>query len=117
MTPMGFLLDPNITSADIYTTLSHLWIEHDQITVQWEETDLYILPKEVSTSYASIMRLVSTVTSLAKSELPGSPRTIGRSIVFTPTSTSASPAVLAVGSTSLTSSIVANEPTSEIMSS
>ncbi|KAK8046618.1 hypothetical protein PG996_014682 [Apiospora saccharicola] len=29
-TPMAFLLDPNISTADIYTTLSDVSIEHDQ---------------------------------------------------------------------------------------
>ena len=52
---MAFLLDPNITTADIYTTLSGLWIEHDQITVQWEKEDLSILPTKVVTLYESIM--------------------------------------------------------------
>ncbi|KAK7744392.1 hypothetical protein SLS62_010182 [Diatrype stigma] len=45
---MAFLLDPNISTADVYTTLSHLWIEHDQVTVQWEKTDLRVLPEDVA---------------------------------------------------------------------
>ena len=53
---MAFLLDPNITSTDIYTTLSSLWIEHDQVTVQWEQSDLPGLPTGVATLYESIMR-------------------------------------------------------------
>ncbi|KAK8111381.1 uncharacterized protein PG998_007838 [Apiospora kogelbergensis] len=54
-TPMPFLLDPNISTTDIYTTLSNLWIEHDQLTVQWEEKDLALFPSTVATHYASIM--------------------------------------------------------------
>ncbi|KAK7967163.1 uncharacterized protein PG986_001440 [Apiospora aurea] len=54
-TPMPFLLDPNISTADIYTTLSDVWIEHDQVTVQWEEKDLIKFPDSVAAHYASIM--------------------------------------------------------------
>ncbi|KAK8037962.1 hypothetical protein PG994_014729 [Apiospora phragmitis] len=54
-TPMPFLLDPNISTADIYTTLSNIWIEHDQVTVQWEEKDLAVFPPSVAAHYASIM--------------------------------------------------------------
>ncbi|KAI8623034.1 hypothetical protein F5Y19DRAFT_468838 [Xylariaceae sp. FL1651] len=54
--PMAFLLDPNITTADIYTTLSpQLWIEHDQVTVQWEPSDLKFFPAKVASQYAFIM--------------------------------------------------------------
>ena len=52
---MPFLLDPNISTADIYTTLSDVWIEHDQVTVQWEEKDLALFPSSVAAHYASIM--------------------------------------------------------------
>ncbi|KAI1410714.1 hypothetical protein F5Y13DRAFT_167195 [Hypoxylon sp. FL1857] len=62
-TPMGFLLLPNITTADIYTTLSDMWIEHDQITVAWQKTDLKLLPEEVATRYASIMGIAFTATT------------------------------------------------------
>jgi hypothetical protein len=55
-TPKAFLIDPNISTTDIYTTLSNLWIQHDQLTVVWEETDLPILPSDVAAQYASIMR-------------------------------------------------------------
>lgn len=55
-TPMRFLLDPNISTTDIYTTLSNIWIEHDQITVIWEKSDLSMLPSDVAVQYASIMR-------------------------------------------------------------
>ncbi|KAH8666447.1 hypothetical protein BX600DRAFT_461794 [Xylariales sp. PMI_506] len=54
-TPMAFLIDPSISTADVYTTLSNLWIEHDQITVQWEESDLVLFPSNVALQYASIM--------------------------------------------------------------
>ncbi|KAH9990075.1 hypothetical protein F4779DRAFT_637978 [Xylariaceae sp. FL0662B] len=62
-TPMAFLLDPNISTADIYTTLSSssgLWIEHDQMTIQWEETDLRIFPMQIASHYASIMGVAFT---------------------------------------------------------
>ncbi|KAI0887794.1 uncharacterized protein GGS22DRAFT_89202 [Annulohypoxylon maeteangense] len=62
-TPMAFLLQPNISTADIYTTLSNMWIGHDQITIAWQETDLELLPKEVATKYASIMGIALTTTT------------------------------------------------------
>ncbi|KAI1141251.1 hypothetical protein F5Y05DRAFT_255673 [Hypoxylon sp. FL0543] len=66
-TPMRFLLLPNITTADIYTTLSDLWIEHDQITVAWQESDLKLLPREVATRYASIMGIPLTTAATGES--------------------------------------------------
>ncbi|KAI1636847.1 hypothetical protein F4809DRAFT_607363 [Biscogniauxia mediterranea] len=64
-TPMAFLLDPNISTADIYTTLStsSLMLEHDQMTVQWEGTDLPNFPSEVAESYASMMGIEFTPTA------------------------------------------------------
>ncbi|KAK9775357.1 putative Ig-like domain-containing protein [Seiridium cardinale] len=62
-TPMGFLLDPNISTADIYTTMSNLYVEHDQLTVLWEETDLPILPASVAAQYASIMGVATPTPS------------------------------------------------------
>ncbi|KAI1211231.1 uncharacterized protein F4807DRAFT_466556 [Annulohypoxylon truncatum] len=62
-TPMAFLLLPNISTADIYTTLSNMWIGHDQITIGWQETDLKLLPKEVATNYASIMGIPLATTT------------------------------------------------------
>ncbi|KAI1097381.1 hypothetical protein F4804DRAFT_175101 [Jackrogersella minutella] len=62
-TPMAFLLLPNITTTDIYTTLSNMWIEHDQMAVAWQETDLKILPEEIVTRYASIMGITLTTTT------------------------------------------------------
>ncbi|KAK6221986.1 hypothetical protein LQW54_001206 [Pestalotiopsis sp. IQ-011] len=56
-TPMAFLLDPNISTTDVFTTLSSLYIEHDQLAVLWEETDLPALPTEVAAQYASIMNV------------------------------------------------------------
>ncbi|ORY61383.1 uncharacterized protein BCR38DRAFT_411262 [Pseudomassariella vexata] len=79
-TQMAFLLDPNISTTDIYTTLSNLWIEHDQVTVEWEQADLAILPGTVATQYASIMGIgppmsqpestAPTSSSLEASALP-----------------------------------------------
>ncbi|KAI1486526.1 hypothetical protein F5X96DRAFT_673589 [Biscogniauxia mediterranea] len=68
-TPMAFLLDPNISTADIYTTLStsSLMLEHDQMTVQWERTDLPNLPSEVAESYASMMGIAFTPTTQSPS--------------------------------------------------
>ncbi|KAI1122356.1 hypothetical protein F5Y10DRAFT_254177 [Nemania abortiva] len=55
-TPMAFLLDPNISTADIYTTLPpELWIEHDQVTVQWEPSDLELFPVGVASQYEIMM--------------------------------------------------------------
>ncbi|KAK6080599.1 hypothetical protein SCUP234_05145 [Seiridium cupressi] len=62
-TPMGFLLDPNISTADIYTTMSNLYVEHDQMMVLWEETDLPILPASVAAQYASIMGVATPTPS------------------------------------------------------
>ncbi|KAI1733699.1 hypothetical protein F4680DRAFT_440859 [Xylaria scruposa] len=59
-TPMAFLLDPNISTADVYTTLPpKLWIEHDQMTVQWEPTDLELLPVIVASQYARLMGITA----------------------------------------------------------
>ncbi|KAK6834464.1 hypothetical protein PG987_009158 [Apiospora arundinis] len=75
-TPMPFLLDPNISTADIYTTLSNLWIEHDQVTVQWEEKDLSMFPSSVATHYASIMgKSPAPHNTGAGSLAPGTPVT------------------------------------------
>lgn len=56
-TSMAFLLDPNISTTDVYTTLSSIYIEHDQLAVLWEETDLPAFPTEVAAQYASIMNV------------------------------------------------------------
>ncbi|KAH9907185.1 hypothetical protein F4778DRAFT_526194 [Xylariomycetidae sp. FL2044] len=64
--PSAFLLIPNISTTDIYTTLSTnlpKFIEHDQLTVQWEEADLQNFPPEVATHYASLMGIEFTATS------------------------------------------------------
>ncbi|KAK8002963.1 xylose isomerase-like protein [Apiospora arundinis] len=75
-TPMPFLLDPNISTADIYTTLSNIWIEHDQVTVQWEEKDLEMFPSSVATHYASIMgKYPAPHNTGAGSLAPGTPVT------------------------------------------
>ncbi|KAI0386450.1 hypothetical protein F5Y04DRAFT_244085 [Hypomontagnella monticulosa] len=77
--PMAFLLAANISTTDIYTTLSNLWIEHDQMTVAWQETDLKNIPKEVATGYASIMGMgivtttITTTPSDAATPTTGSP--------------------------------------------
>ncbi|KAI1747687.1 hypothetical protein F4782DRAFT_535134 [Xylaria castorea] len=58
--PMAFLLDPNISTADVYTTLPpELWIGHDQIMVQWEPTDLELLPVIVASQYARLMGITA----------------------------------------------------------
>lgn len=63
-TPMAFLLDPNISTTDVYTTLSSLYIEHDQLAVLWEETDLPAFPTEVAAQYASIMNVALPTSSI-----------------------------------------------------
>ena len=56
--PIPLLLIPAITTTDIYTTLPGVKsIQHDQVTVLWEETDLSVLPRQVAGQYASMMGL------------------------------------------------------------
>lgn len=62
-TPMGFLLDPNISTTNIYTTMSSLAVEHDQVMVLWEESDLPGLPSEAVVQYASIMGVTAPTLS------------------------------------------------------
>lgn len=62
-TPMAFVLQANISTADVYTTLSDLWIEHDQMTVAWQETDLNDLPPEIRSQYGAIMGLSVTTST------------------------------------------------------
>ncbi|KAI1163379.1 hypothetical protein F5B18DRAFT_651713 [Nemania serpens] len=68
-TPMAFLLDPNISTADVYTTLPpELWIEHDQVTVQWEPSDLELLPVSVASQYALVMGITAPPSTEAATE-------------------------------------------------
>ncbi|KAI0405039.1 hypothetical protein F4802DRAFT_564002 [Xylaria palmicola] len=76
--PMAFLLDPNISTADVYTTLPpELWIEHDQMTVQWESTDLDVLPTGVASQYKMMMGVTAAPQTtdhvVAEKTAPGSP--------------------------------------------
>ncbi|KAI1810856.1 hypothetical protein GGS20DRAFT_589134 [Poronia punctata] len=74
--PMSFLLDPNISTTDLYTTIAPpepptppLWIEHDQITVQWERGDLDLFPEAIASQYSKIMGIAdsdSTGDALAR---------------------------------------------------
>ncbi|KAI0906038.1 hypothetical protein F4823DRAFT_631951 [Ustulina deusta] len=58
--PMPFLLDPEISTADVYTTLApELWIEHDQVTVQWEPSDLKLFPVGVASQYKLMMGITA----------------------------------------------------------
>ncbi|KAI0871726.1 hypothetical protein GGS24DRAFT_491989 [Hypoxylon argillaceum] len=58
--PMAFLLDPNISTTDVYTTLPpELWIEHDQLTVQWEPSDLALFPLGVASQYELMMGITA----------------------------------------------------------
>ncbi|KAI1263233.1 hypothetical protein F5Y18DRAFT_395076 [Xylariaceae sp. FL1019] len=92
-TPMAFLLDPNISTADIYTTLPpNLWIEHDQLTVQWGQSDLKIFPMDVANRYASIMGIALpsdsvTTTDTESGPTSGMSSTIVASTSAVPTST------------------------------
>ncbi|KAF2971637.1 hypothetical protein GQX73_g2037 [Xylaria multiplex] len=59
-TPMAFLLDPDVSTADVYTTLTPtLWIEHDQVTVQWEKGDLEFFPVEIASQYKLMMGITA----------------------------------------------------------
>ncbi|KAI1288636.1 hypothetical protein F5Y03DRAFT_86836 [Xylaria venustula] len=70
--PMAFLLDPNISTADVYTTLApELYIEHDQVTVQWEPTDLKHFPVDVASQYRIMMGITAqplTVSAASETE-------------------------------------------------
>ncbi|TGJ83774.1 hypothetical protein E0Z10_g4986 [Xylaria hypoxylon] len=58
--PMAFLLDPDVSTADVYTTLTPgLWIEHDQVTVQWELSDLELFPANVASQYKLMMDITA----------------------------------------------------------
>ncbi|KAI1194461.1 hypothetical protein F5X97DRAFT_311173 [Nemania serpens] len=81
-TPMAFLLDPNISTTDVYTTLPpELWIEHDQVTVQWQSSDLGLLPVSVASQYAFMMGITappSTETAIETTKIvASSPTTAG----------------------------------------
>ncbi|KAJ2993878.1 hypothetical protein NUW58_g1705 [Xylaria curta] len=90
--PMAFLLDPNISTADVYTTLEpELWIEHDQVTVEWEPTDLGRLPARVASQYAVMMGIT---TPPATDD--GATETAKTALSFTSTSTSARKSVTSV---------------------
>ncbi|KAI0191871.1 hypothetical protein F4808DRAFT_443523 [Astrocystis sublimbata] len=84
--PMAFLVMPDITTADVYTTLAaapELWIEHDQMTVQWEASDLEHLPSEVVSQYQGIMRITDA-------PLPSSSTALSTTDTTTDTSSSKS---------------------------
>ncbi|KAI0515058.1 hypothetical protein F5B22DRAFT_199883 [Xylaria bambusicola] len=66
-TPMAFLLDPNITTADVYTTLAPEWIMHDQVTVQWEQSDLEHFPSGVASQYKYMMDLGEQIAAVTSS--------------------------------------------------
>ncbi|KAI0390349.1 hypothetical protein F5Y17DRAFT_70406 [Xylariaceae sp. FL0594] len=82
--PMTFLLDPNISTTDIYTTLTPpaaptsepLWIVHDQITVQWQKSDLKLFPEEVASQYARIMGFAGATTTSTGEDISKDTRTI-----------------------------------------
>ncbi|KAI0851145.1 hypothetical protein F5Y00DRAFT_230439, partial [Daldinia vernicosa] len=93
-TPMAFLLLPNITTTDIYTTLSDMWIEHEQMTVEWQETDLKNFPQEIITDYKSIMGItLATITDKSSTSTVTTHSVSGRtsSTVATSTSTTTVP--------------------------
>ncbi|KAI1801362.1 hypothetical protein F4811DRAFT_564084 [Daldinia bambusicola] len=69
-TPMAFLLLPNISTTDIYTTLSDMWIEHGQIGIEWQEGDLENFPKDIITDYESIMGIRLGTTTTVESSTP-----------------------------------------------
>ncbi|KAI5861305.1 hypothetical protein GGS23DRAFT_145460 [Durotheca rogersii] len=58
--PFSVLLDPNISTTDLYTTFStDTWIMHDPVTVEWQEADLKLLPPEIASHYRSIMGITT----------------------------------------------------------
>ncbi|KAI1641891.1 uncharacterized protein F4817DRAFT_354539 [Daldinia loculata] len=91
-TPMAFLLLPNITTTDIYTTLSDMWIEHGQITVEWQETDLKDFPTEIMTNYESIMGITLATTDKSSTSTVTTHSVSGRTSSTVATSTSATTA-------------------------
>ncbi|KAI2472953.1 hypothetical protein F4781DRAFT_294989 [Annulohypoxylon bovei var. microspora] len=107
-TPMAFLLLPNISTSDIYTTLSNMWIGHDQITIAWQETDLKVLPKAVATNYASIMGITPATTTRESSSFSSAQTTYSASektsstIVTTTTSTTPTDTVVVIPVTGTT---------------
>ncbi|KAI1088102.1 hypothetical protein F5B19DRAFT_472740 [Rostrohypoxylon terebratum] len=131
-TPMAFLLLPNISTADIYTTLSNMWIGHDQITIGWQETDLKILPAEVATNYASIMGIplasttrespsfIATRTTYSASEKTSSTivtmttsTTPTATVFVTPVTGTATGSTVGITATSVTTSKPASTSTSD----
>ncbi|KAI1338867.1 hypothetical protein F5Y15DRAFT_416630 [Xylariaceae sp. FL0016] len=102
-TPMVFLLIPNISTADVYTTLStSLSIQHDMLTVQWEQSDLNVFPREVATHYASMMGIMlsSPAPTADQSALPTS-SAIDSTPMSTDPSTSSSAPTISLSGTSL----------------
>ncbi|KAI8945934.1 hypothetical protein F4801DRAFT_597191 [Xylaria longipes] len=100
--PMAFLIDPDISTADVYTTLPpELWIEHDQIMVRWEPTDLGLFPVDVASQYTRLMGItappstddVATRTTKVPSSSVTTPKSTTRSMmVIWPTQTPKTPA-------------------------
>lgn len=130
-TPMAFLLLPNISTADIYTTLSNMR-RHDQITIGWQETDLKILPAEVATNYASIMGIplasttresssfIATHTTYSASEKTSSTivtmttsTTPTATVVVTPVTNTITWSIVGITATSVTTSKPASTSTSD----
>ncbi|RYP25012.1 hypothetical protein DL765_000240 [Monosporascus sp. GIB2] len=113
-TPMSFLLDPNISTADVYTVLSDLWIEHDQMTVLWESSDLCVLPKEVASQYADIMQGTPGPPTATRLEPTDMPSTVAREALPIPTRTSPWPVDAPIEAiapiTAATASIVQRSP-------
>ncbi|OTB10770.1 hypothetical protein K445DRAFT_237991 [Daldinia sp. EC12] len=104
-TPMAFLLLPNITTTDIYTTLSNMWIEHGQIDVEWQETDLKNFPKDIITDYESIMGIALSTTATEESSIS---TTTTHSVSAR---TSATVAIVTMGSTAPGLTVIPIEPT------
>ena len=79
---MAFLLDPNISTADVYTTLApDLWVVHDQVTVQWKHSDLDLFPVNVASQYKFMMDIAAqALTENTASKTKDSATTISRSV-------------------------------------
>ncbi|RWA06821.1 hypothetical protein EKO27_g8290 [Xylaria grammica] len=78
--PMAFLLDPNVSTADVYTTLApEIWIEHDQMTVEWQPSDLSLLPVNVASQYQLMMGITAPPSTTDAATMTTAPAVSGTS--------------------------------------
>ncbi|KAI0416325.1 hypothetical protein F5X98DRAFT_375896 [Xylaria grammica] len=78
--PMAFLLDPNVSTADVYTTLApEIWIEHDQVTVEWQPSDLSLFPVNVASQYKLMMGITAPPSTAGAATMTTAPAVSGTS--------------------------------------